>query len=391
MYALTPALQTYDWGDATAIPRLLGTEPPGGPVAEAWWGAHPAAPAVATARDGASLPLDALIAKDPVGALGADVAERFDGRLPYLLKVLAIAKPLSLQVHPSEDQARRGFDEDERLGLPIDDPARTYRDPNHKPEMILAVTPMTVLSGFRPVAELVADLALMDADGARVLEGVLGDADDEADAISEYIDACLRGIVTMPVLTSLKAAVAAGRGSDAMHAAANALDAHPGDPGALVVLAMNVVTLEPGDAVFTADGVVHSYQSGVGVEIMANSDNVIRAGLTSKPIDVGRLLYLANAEPEPPEVPRESTEGPVRTLRVPADEFALAVVSDGDTALPRGPRMVLAIDGEATLVAGGESRTLRTGEAAFVPASDGPLAVTVRGLATLAWVPTPEV
>lgn len=384
MHALTPVLQPYDWGDAHTIPSMLGMPSSTAPVAEAWWGAHPVYPATI---DGGEQGLDALIADDPMGALGPEIAEKHGHCLPYLLKILAIKKPLSLQVHPSREHAVAGYERENGLGIPVMDPQRTFRDDNHKPEMVVALTPTVVLTGFRPVEELRADLALLDADGARVLEGVLDDADDDEDAISEYVDACLRGIQPMPVLVSLKAAVAAGRGSDAMHTAADALDAHPGDPGVLVALAMNVVRLEPGEASFTGDGIVHSYQSGVALEIMANSDNVVRAGLTPKHIDLGQLLFLAQTRPTAPQVPTIEVDGPVTKFTTAADEFALALLRRGAFASQPGPRIVLALEGTTTVVAGGRVAILAAGESVFIGYSEGPAAVETAGLAAIATIP----
>ncbi len=386
MRALTPALQNYDWGDTEMIPLMLGTPATGEPVAEAWWGAHPNSPAMASDDEG-SQGRDGVSAPDPVAALGPEVAAAFDGRLPYLLKVLAIAKPLSLQVHPNPEQAAAGFAREEDLGIARNVPERTFKDASAKPELVVALTPMVVLTGFRPVEELRADLALLDDGGARVLEGVLDDADDDEDAISEYVDTCLRGLHAMPVLVSLKAAVAAGRGSDAMHAAADALDAHPGDAGALVALAMNVVRLQPGEASFTGAGIVHSYQSGLGLEIMANSDNVVRAGLTSKPIDLGQLLYLAHTEPSAPDLPDVDIEGPVTHFATLTEDFSLSFLRKGAIVAQPGPRIVLALEGTTTVVAAGRTAILGAGESVFIAHSEGSAAIETAGLAAVASVP----
>ncbi|WNM24966.1 mannose-6-phosphate isomerase, class I [Demequina capsici] len=387
MYALTPALQPYDWGDAETIPHMLGTPVTGEPVAEAWWGAHTSAPAIATGSEGVSRGLDEVIAEDPVRALGPEVAQAYGGVLPFLLKVLAIRKPLSLQVHPHADQAAAGFAREQELGVPLDAAARLFKDPRPKPELVVALTPLVVLTGFRPVAALRADLAFMDADGARVLEGVLDDADDDDDAISEYIDTCLRGIQPMPVLVSMKAAVAAGHGSASMHIAADALDAHPGDAGALVALAMNAVTLAPGEAAYTGAGIVHSYQRGVGLEIMANSDNVIRAGLTHKPMDLGQLLYLAHTSPSDPVLPAVDVEGAVTRFSTLAPEFALSLLRRGAIVAPPGPRIVLAVEGTTTVVAGGRTAVLAAGEAVFIAHAEGSAAIETGGMTAVASTP----
>ncbi|WP_430868396.1 mannose-6-phosphate isomerase, class I [Demequina aurantiaca] len=385
MYLLNPSLKTYAWGRTDSIPELLGIPPKDTPVAEAWWGAHPASPAT-VACDSAQLGLDALIDRDADYALGPDVAREFQGRLPFLLKVLAIDAPLSIQVHPSMERAIVGFEAEEAQGVAATSPTRTFRDRSHKPEMIVALTAMTVLAGFRDLPGLRGDLHLLGKDGAALLK-LVEDANSPAAAVTAYI----RSVLALPrgahVVTTLASLNSSADPSAQVRAACSALASHPGDPGALVALAMNVVYLAPGASCFVGDGTVHSYQSGVGVEIMANSDNVVRAGLTPKPINVPLLLDLMNAVPATAERPHCTTDGAVTMYSVPVTEFELASVRDGEWEAPAGPRIVLCLDGQTTVASANETRELACGEAVFVPFGDGEITVRARGHAVVASVP----
>lgn len=355
------------------------------PVAEAWWGAHPASPAMVEC-DGQVIGLDELVERDAHNALGGDVAHRFNDRLPFLLKILAIDAPLSIQVHPSKEQAVQGFDAEQTQGVPANAPGRIFRDRSHKPEMVMALTPMTVLAGFRDLPGLREDLGLLGKDGAALLR-LVEEADSPATAVTAYI----RNVLALPrgahVVTTLASLNSGANPSAQVRAACSALASHPGDPGALVALAMNVVYLRPGAACFVGDGTVHSYQSGVGVEIMANSDNVVRAGLTPKAIDVPLLLDLMNAVPAVAERPVRVTDGAVSIYKVPVGEFQLASIRGGQWSAPAGPRIVLALEGHVTVVTAQESRTLARGEAVFVPDAEGGVRIEASGHAVVASVP----
>lgn len=373
--ALTPALMRFDWGSSQGIPDLLGFAADGAPYAEAWWGAHPSAPSRT-----ASGPLDAVIAADPVGALGAGVAQNY-GRLPYLLKVLSIAQPLSIQVHPTLERARAGFAAEEESGVDIHDLARTYKDPSHKPEMLVAVTQMTVLSGFRPERELMTDLEQMGDAGAALRAALSGGG--------------IEGYVTAALTADHGAALAAlAEGacctSPQAKIAGEALSHFERDAGALIALAMNAVTLSPGDALYTPAGTVHCYISGDGVEIMASSDNVVRAGLTHKPINAALLRDLAVLAPGTPAVPRESVVGAARRFSTDATEFELVVVRDGQFDAESGPRICLAIDADARVTTALDATMLEKGEAVFVGANEGPAHVETSGVVVIASVPGPR-
>jgi mannose-6-phosphate isomerase len=365
-------VQRYDWGAPDGIPQLLGITPDGGPYAEAWWGAHPAAPSAVEGGD-----LAAVIASDPVSALGEDAAQRW-GKLPYLLKVLSIARPVSIQVHPTREQAHA-------INVAHVGAQSPLADDEHKPEMVVALTPMRLQAGFRPVRHTAADLMVLD----HPLATVLADVIVQPDGIATYVTQALAADAGAGLLESLTAARDAGLGSDVLRAAADAADAHPGDTGALVALALNVVELAPGQACFTGAGVVHSYHSGLGLEIMAASDNVLRAGLTTKPVHVPLLLDIAHLAPSDPLIPAPLGEGDDRTFYAPAEEFRLAVLADGHGTWASGPRIVVALDGTAHVTAAGSTVTLSRGQAVFVPDSDGPVSVEADGMAAVASVPEP--
>lgn len=384
MERLDNTVQRYAWGDHRAIWDLIGVEPPGDPAAELWMGAHPVAPS----RTGGGVGLDEVIASDPARALGSDTARRFDGRLPFLFKVLAAAGTLSLQAHPDAAQARAGFDREQAAGLALDDPTRTYRDPNHKPELICAVTPFHARCGFRP---LEATLDLLDELPTPALDPLrhrlaAGRRGSEQGAVAE----ALCWLLTRPAddartLVDEVVRAAAGPGSGRFRAerswTGRLAQQYPGDPGVVVALLLNHVELQPGEALFLGAGNLHCYLEGVGVEVMANSDNVVRGGLTTKHVDVGELLAVVDPTPAP--VDRQRPAGPVHTYRTPVPEFSLTRIELGDQPVrrPAGPRIVLALGGSARVATPEGELVLAAGQSAWVPATDGPVALCGQGIA----------
>jgi mannose-6-phosphate isomerase len=357
-----PRLKAFAWGQRDALPRMLAVDGHDAPVAEAWFGAHETDPS--TLEDGSDLA--SYIASDPQGTVGAD-------RLPYLLKILAIASPLSLQVHPTSEQARAGYAAEQASGVAVGAPERTFKDARHKPELIVAVTPMRLLVGLREAHEVARDLLGLGADDlASIVHG--------SDSLLPYVVAVLGGEANPAVIERL---AHAPEGDSAIALAGRAARAFPGDPGALVALAMNPVMLQPGQGCYVPPRVIHSYQSGIGVEIMANSDNVVRGGLTPKAIDVERLEAILDAQPAAPLRPLVTRSGAATTYAVPADEFALVRIERGAATLPAQPRIVLALDGAELTTASG-ALTLSRGQAAFVPMADGEVTVRTEGVAFVA-------
>ncbi|WP_237108951.1 mannose-6-phosphate isomerase, class I [Nonomuraea sp. MG754425] len=375
---LATTIRPYDWGSTTALPELFGTEPTGEPQAELWMGAHPGAPSTA-----GGVPLDQLIARDPAGTLGERCAGRFGPALPYLLKVLAIERPLSLQVHPTTEQAAAGFARENARGIPLDDRARTYKDASHKPEMVCALTPFHGLCGFRAPAATAGLLDRLGVPGLRPWIETLRD-DEPGRALRTVFEDMLDD-AARPLRAQAEAALTASA-DPALAPYAGIARACPGDPGVVAALLLHHVTLSPGEALYLGAGVPHAYLGGVGVEIMANSDNVLRCGLTSKHVDVPELMRVVDFTPAGPHLVEPVTgEAGVRDYRPPAPEFALTgyeLSGAGSHALPGGvPGIVLCAEGEARL---GDDLTLLPGQSAFIPAAAPSPRLSGKGLAYLA-------
>ncbi|MER7750031.1 mannose-6-phosphate isomerase, class I [Streptomyces bacillaris] len=398
MDRLSNTVRPYAWGSTTAIPALLGTAPTGEPQAEMWMGAHPGAPsritrpAVGTtpttgttataATTPTELPLTDVIAADPEGELGAATVARYGPRLPFLLKLLAAGAPLSLQVHPDLDQAREGYAEEEARGVPIDAPHRTYKDANHKPELICALTPFDGLCGFRRPTEAADAMEALGVDSLKPYVDLLRAHPEEA-ALREVLTAILGADPDGMAETVAEAAAAAAERLGGAHAPYARIAHHyPGDPGVLAAMLLNYVQLQPGEALFLGAGVPHAYLDGLGVEIMANSDNVLRCGLTPKHIDVPELLRIVRFEATDPGVlrPEASPSGEER-YETPADEFALSRYTLAPGAAPAEltvptPQILLCTAGTVRV----GTLDLTPGQSVYVPAAE---AVEATGSGTL--------
>ena len=374
-------VRPYAWGSATEIPRLLGVEPTGRPQAELWMGAHPAAPS--RLRSGGSLLR--RITDDPAGELSAPVLRRFGPRLPFVMKLIAAERPLSLQAHPDREQARAGYADEEQRGVPLDSPERSYVDPNHKPELVCALTPFEALCGFRAIP---ATLEL--------LSGLAG----RAPALGKYVDAlCARpdsdglrevvtGLLTVPadrrrrLVDTVVAACAAGS-SPEERTVAELGEAYPGDAGVVIALLLNRLRLEPGQALFLAAGNMHCYLRGTAVEVMANSDNVLRGGFTPKHVDVPELLRAVDVTDGPAPVLEPVLLAPGHSAyRPPVPDFRLDSYALGAPVdlVPAGPRIVFTVSGEAVVRAGAATLTLPRGASGWLPAG---LPATAEGTGVL--------
>ncbi len=358
MDLLEPVVQPYAWGSRTAIAELQGRPvPTGQPEAELWMGAHPSAPS-GIEREAGHTTLDAVIAADPVGELGAACAREFGGRLPFLLKVLAAEKALSIQVHPSREQARAGFRAENERGLAPGDKGRNYVDDWPKPEMLCALTSFEVLAGMRTTTDAAALLRALAVTGLEPLAADLAAAGGPG-ALTE----ALARILTWPAgdraaliaaVTAACGRLAAANGPYAAACAATVRIAadHPGDMGIVASLLLRHAVLLPGQAVFLPAGGLHTYLHGTGIELLANSDNVVRAGLTGKHIDVPELLRLTDPAAAVPVIaPRPLGDG-VSVYDCPAPEFRLYRAEPGaaEITLPGdGARLVLCTEGAATL------------------------------------------
>jgi mannose-6-phosphate isomerase len=380
MDVLQPVIRPYAWGSRDGIAKLQGRPvPAAGPEAELWMGAHPSSSS-GVRRAGMLTTLDAVIAADPVRELGAECAARFGGRLPFLLKVLSAASALSIQVHPSRAQAEAGFAAE--AALPAGDPARNYVDDWPKPELAYALTPFEVLAGMRSPEDALEFLTALAverlvpvtrevADPGRALESILTwPAADRPALIADVVEACTR--------------LAEGPYAPAASAVVQVAEGHPGDIGTVAALLLRHAVLQPGQAMFMPAGGLHAYLRGTCIELLANSDNVVRAGLTSKHIDVPELLKLLDpALPVTALVPSRPAPG-IDVYDAGVPEFRLYRIDLGDAQenLPgTGPRILLCTSGEAVLRTAGDTAKLAQGESLFVSAADG--AVTGTGPARL--------
>ncbi|MCU1558294.1 MAG: manA [Microbacteriaceae bacterium] len=368
---ITNAPRPYAWGSTTAIAELLGRTPSGGPEAELWLGAHPGSPSVILnpSQTGGATDLAAWIAADPATTLGPFAAS---GRLPFLLKILAAASPLSLQAHPTPSQARLGFDRENAAGVPLDSPERNYKDAFPKPELIYALSPtFDALCGFRPIDEVRALIhALIDASlrledpQPQPLEGLLEWLDSGLRETFEWLISGGSGVPTLVSLVTLLASSASLPDYTAELDTVRTLALeYPGDPGIVISLLLNRVTLAAGESLYLPAGNIHAYLHGLGIELMAASDNVLRGGLTPKHIDVPELLGVLDFTPVPVPYLRPSAPSTgVEIFRPDDQEFELVRIAGDSIAAVyeiSGPTIVVGIEG-AVAISGAESSTVVT-------------------------------
>ncbi len=395
---LKNTIQHYGWGSFSAIAELLGEcAPQDRPQAELWMGAHPKAPSLVE-RGGKWVSILDVITQDPGGVLGENTAARFKNQLPYLFKVLAAAKPLSIQAHPNKVQAHEGFDREDRAGIPLDAPDRNYKDKNHKPEIICALSPFWALSGFRPIAEF---LVLTEEVSLRALKKEVERLKTRPNplGLEEFFHALLtlvpekreRAIAETLEFASKRASGELGRWVARLH------EEYPDDIGVLSPLVLNLVCLKPGEALFLPPGQLHAYLEGTGIELMANSDNVLRGGLTPKHVNVHelkRILSFASVKPAVLTPVKHLAEEWVYPTR--AEEFELSVLPLQNGVVYESPikhsvEILLCIEGQATIAAASyrnKNLCLTKGTSVIIPAAAGQY--TLRGEARLykARVPT---
>ena len=310
IFSLKNQIQNYAWGSREILGRMRGVPvPTEQPEAEVWVGAHPAAPSRATV-DGAESPLNELIVENPSRFLRPD---RTSDWFPFLFKILAIDAPLSIQVHPTPEQAIAGFEDEQARGIAIDAPYRNYKDRYSKPESVIALSPMRVLTGVRPVEQLKTLAAAFGAawlaeraelSPKQLLTEIIRLPEETASAAVQHL------VDTAPGLLGASNDVVA----DAAELVRIVDGKYPGDRGLLVAFVMNLVHLAPGESAFTPDGQVHAYVSGTAIELMNPSDNVMRAGLTAKHIDTEELIKVLGEKQDAPVIQRPNPEdGPLGT------------------------------------------------------------------------------
>jgi mannose-6-phosphate isomerase len=400
VFRLRNTIQDYPWGSRSAIPGLLGrTSPADKPQAELWMGAHPKAPSRVLLPQGYELSLAELIARDPPAVLGAAVAEKFAGRLPFLFKVLAAARPLSIQAHPNLEQAREGFRRENEQGIPLDAFQRNYRDDNHKPEVISALTPFWALNGFRRIPEMI-DLLRSVGFSSIGKQLAAFDRDPSGAGLKTFFASLMR-LDRRTRERAIQEALAwaearPGRDeSDRLQPGRQAGEPHrpgdssaiagwllrlaelyPGDIGVLSPLLLNLLLLQPGDTMFLEAGVLHAYLEGTGIELMANSDNVIRGGLTPKHVDVEELLAILRFQGRPVQLAASSEAVPgQRVFHTPVREFRLTEIH----VHPKQPyrnsgrgsiELMIILRGEGRIEAT-DSLSLAQGDSLVIPASTG--------------------
>jgi mannose-6-phosphate isomerase len=388
MWQLTSTVRHYPWGSRTVIPELLGLDYPAAePFAELWMGAHPDAPS--RLADGTAL--DRAIAAAPDELLGRAVRERFGPRLPFLMKVLAADRPLSLQAHPTREQAEAGFAAEEAAGVPKDDPTRTFKDTCHKPEILLAITPVEALCGFRPVEESLHCLAKLQLPELKPTIAALARSGLRT-AIPQLLALSTKRRVSLVTAVAEKAAsFVAAHDPEFINTyrwAAQLAGEYPGDPGVVISLMCNHLKLAPGEAVFLPAGNLHAYLCGAGVEVMASSDNVLRGGLTNKHVDLAALIEVLDfSDGKVPVLHPVLGPGGLR-YPVPVEDFDLTRVelgSDAGVLSTTGPQLLLCAEGSAVLGSADGELELPRGRSAFVPAG-APL--SARGPALLYRVTT---
>ncbi len=365
-------VQFYAWGDSEYIPRLLGIDNPHHkPFAELWIGAHPDLPAEAVIG-GVRVRLDRLLEEAPETLLGPKAMAEYQGELPFLLKILAAARPLSIQVHPDREQAEKGYALEDARGIPLDSPRRNYRDRHHKPELLCALTPFYLLKGFRPEAEIAEVLAavpewkgLSDCFQQKGLRGFYSHLmtlpQVEVNALLEPLLARLRNqpeyAKDQPEYWLLLADELYSQGGN-----------H--DRGLFSILLLNFLCLQPGEGVFQGAGELHAYLQGVGVEIMANSNNVLRGGLTPKHVDVSALLDVLKFQGCKAQVLSPKYRGAEAVYEVPAREFLLSRIEleRGRPFRSSGPlRLGIVLEGEVEVLWGDGRIRLRKGQSYLIP------------------------
>ncbi|MES1173021.1 MAG: mannose-6-phosphate isomerase, class I [Myxococcales bacterium] len=388
MLRLENPIQNYAWGSHSAIAHLLGRPSPSvKPEAELWMGAHPNAPSLVL-PSGESLAT--LIEREPARLLGAANEARFGARLPYLLKVLAAETPLSLQAHPTLEQARAGFDAEQAASVPLDSAQRNYKDRSHKPELLCALTPFSALCGFRPIEDTLALFRALDAKPVSSVLQILEQRPTEA-GLGELFSTLLRlsperrAELARETLQRCKLLSAvAGRFQRELRWAVTIGELYPGDIGIVSALLLNLVQLAPGEAIYLPAGNLHAYLQGVGVEIMANSDNVLRGGLTPKHVDPVELLRVLQFHAAPAAVLRGEAQGNARVYRTPTSEFELQCFTlAGEESVTvsdrRGPEILFCQQGQLSVPSNEGKLTLAQGESLFVAADEPSYAISGAG------------
>ncbi|NDJ57388.1 mannose-6-phosphate isomerase [Enterobacteriaceae bacterium 4M9] len=387
MQKLINSVQNYAWGSKTALTKLYGIQNPDNlPMAELWMGAHPKSSSSVTMSDGSVRSLREVINADPAATLGQAVNARF-GELPFLFKVLCADQALSIQVHPNKKASEEGFARENAAGIPLDAAERNYKDPNHKPELVFALTPFLAMNAFREFSDIVSLLQPVAGAHPAIAHFL---TNPNADSLRDLFAALLnmQGEEKQRALAVLKSVLQTHEG-EPWQTIRLISQNYPDDSGLFSPLLLNVVKLEPGEAMFLFAETPHAYLQGVALEVMANSDNVLRAGLTPKYIDIAELVANVKFTPKAPDslLTMPVQHGAELDFPIPVDDFAFSLheLSSSATELAQdSAAIVFCVEGEAVLVNAEERLVLKPGESAFIPANDG--AVNVSGVGRVARV-----
>ncbi|MBI9104067.1 MAG: mannose-6-phosphate isomerase, class I [Spirochaetales bacterium] len=403
-FKLDNIVQNYAWGSKSSFTTLLGiNNPENKPMAELWMGAHPKAPSMTDEG-----PLGELIGRDPETFLGSIAANRFEGKLPFLFKVLAAGAPLSIQAHPSKAQAEEGYGLENTLKVPFDAFNRNYKDDNHKPEILCALTPFTAMWGFRSRDEIAAHFKAFGglSEAEELIEHF--SKSDDREALKGFLEGLMsmeRGGQKRLIETCLKNCDG-GTGDTDDTGYFSALvskwikkfaELYPGDPGILSPLYLNILELKPGEAVYIPAGELHAYLDGTGMELMANSDNVLRGGLTPKNVDVPELLSCLSFSSRTPELVTPVSEAGVTVYPVPAEEFVLKKIEASGTSVNLvvdSAQIMICLDGTLLCTTGSgeeaDSINLEKGDSFFVSAAAGLCRIEGHGSLYSAGIPGKE-
>ncbi|HHP2606546.1 TPA: mannose-6-phosphate isomerase [Enterobacter roggenkampii] len=382
MQKLINSVQNYAWGSKTALTDLYGIANPNNlPMAELWMGAHPKSSSKIEDASGLARSLRDVIDADKAALLGDKVAQRF-GELPFLFKVLCADQPLSIQVHPNMQASEIGFAKENAAGIPLDAAERNYKDPNHKPELVFALTPFLAMNAFREFSEIISLLQPVSGANNAIAHFL---ENPNAEALSQLFASLLnmQGEEKSHALAVLKAALESQQG-EPWETIRLIAQFYPDDSGLFSPLLLNVVKLNPGEAMFLFAETPHAYLQGVALEVMANSDNVLRAGLTPKYIDIPELVANVKfvAKPAAELLTQPVKNGAELDFPIPVEDFAFSLhdLSQTETTIAQESAAILfCVEGEATLHKGEQRLVLKPGESAFVAANESPVSVSGTG------------
>ncbi|MEB5888325.1 mannose-6-phosphate isomerase [Enterobacter roggenkampii] len=382
MQKLINSVQNYAWGSKTALTDLYGIANPNNlPMAELWMGAHPKSSSKIEDASGQARSLRDVIDADKAALLGDKVAQRF-GELPFLFKVLCADQPLSIQVHPNKQASEIGFAKENAAGIPLDAAERNYKDPNHKPELVFALTPFLAMNAFREFSEIISLLQPVAGANNAIAHFL---ENPNAEALSQLFASLLnmQGEEKSHALAVLKAALESQQG-EPWETIRLIAQFYPDDSGLFSPLLLNVVKLNPGEAMFLFAETPHAYLQGVALEVMANSDNVLRAGLTPKYIDIPELVANVKfvAKPAAELMTQPVKNGAELDFPIPVEDFAFSLhdLSQTETTIAQESAAILfCVEGEATLHKGEQHLVLKPGESAFVAANESPVSVSGTG------------